>query len=149
MDVAAAALQSLGTAEADLVDHYRRLIARIGEVELPTGDLVHGDFNTCNVLMHAGRLSGVIDVDALGSGTRAIDYAWLLRETYVDGADPGVIPMLRRAGAAVAGPEVLAYCTAVTALDIVRWLAHHAPAGVPRVIPRLHALADDLARPVD
>lgn len=150
LDVALAVLRREGgPAEAELADHYQGLVAGIGRPDLPRDDLVHGDFNTCNVLMHAGQLRGVIDVGQLGSGTRAIDYAWLLRETYVDGtADPRVIPMLRRAGEAVAGPDVLAFCTAVTALDIVRWLAHHAPAGVSRVIPRLHVLADALAQPL-
>ncbi|MGH3094751.1 MAG: hypothetical protein ACRDMV_01965, partial [Streptosporangiales bacterium] len=64
----------------------------------------------------------VIDVDACGSGTRAVDYAWLLREAYVRRAEPEAIATIRGAGEAVAGPGVLAICAAATAFDITRFL---------------------------
>jgi aminoglycoside phosphotransferase (APT) family kinase protein len=142
-------LQRLGADGRDLIDHYDRVLAAHGPVELPGGDMVHGDFNSCNVLMHGGAVSGVIDVEALGSGTRAIDYAWLLREAWVEGAGDDVARLIRRAGERVAGPGVLALCVAATAFDIVRWQAvHDDPANVPGVMDSLHRLADDLATPL-
>lgn len=142
-------LQQRGADGRELLAHFDRVLASHGPVELPGGDLVHGDFNSCNVLMHDGAISGVIDVEALGSGTRAIDYAWLLREAWVEGAGDGVARLIRRAGEAVAGAGVLAVCVAATAFDIVRWQAvHDDPANVPGVLDSLHRLADDLGTPL-
>jgi aminoglycoside phosphotransferase (APT) family kinase protein len=42
---------------------------------LPTGDLVHGDLNLSNVLAMDGTITGVVDWDALGYGSRASDLA--------------------------------------------------------------------------
>jgi hypothetical protein len=132
-----------------LLAHFDRVLACYGPVELPGGDLVHGDYNSCNVLMHDGAISGVIDVEALGSGTRAIDYAWLLREAWVVGAGEDVARLIRRAGEAVAGAGVLAVCVAATAFDIVRFQAvHDDPANMPGVLDSLHRLAEDLSKPL-
>jgi Ser/Thr protein kinase RdoA (MazF antagonist) len=128
-----------------LVDRYEQVLDQFGAVELPGGDLVHGDFNSCNVLVHHGKVSGAIDIAGLGSGTRTIDYAWLLREAYAEGTDDSeIIRLIRRAGEAVAGPEALAFCAIFTALDWLLWMAHHLPHDVPAVIDGLHRLADDL-----
>jgi len=40
---------------------------------------VHGDLNTASVLVHEGRVSGVIDWEFAGLGWREYDLAWLLR----------------------------------------------------------------------
>lgn len=115
------------------------------EVEIPGGDMVHGDFNTCNVLAVDRRVTGVIDADAFGHGTRAIDYAWLLREAFADGTDRAAADLVRKAGEAVAGPAVFARCTAHTALDIVRWVHSRKPESAAPLIDRMHNLADYLA----
>jgi Ser/Thr protein kinase RdoA (MazF antagonist) len=130
-----------------LVDHYEQLLAQVTPVELPGGDLVHGDFNSCNVLVHQGQVSGAIDIEALGSGTRAIDYAWLLREAYAEGAHDDVIRLIRRAGEAVAGPRALAFCAPFTAMEWLLWMVHHVPHDVPALLDGLHRLAHDLAQP--
>nr|WP_238342334.1 phosphotransferase [Actinopolymorpha rutila] len=132
----------------DLLAAFDRVLAEYGPVRLPAGDLVHGDLNTCNVLLNDGRVSGVIDIDAFGSGTRAIDYAWLLREAYAMDAEPEAVRRVRRAGEAVAGPEVLAHCVAATAFDIVRFQVRHGPRQVPALLQRLRRLADDLSEPL-
>ncbi len=98
-----------------LVNACERLLAAHGPVTLPTGDLVHGDFRPGNILVHADRVSGVIDIEALGSGTRAFDYATLLSAHDIA---PDAVQMLCTAGEQVAGPGVLAYCFAQVALDL-------------------------------
>jgi Ser/Thr protein kinase RdoA (MazF antagonist) len=45
---------------------------------LPTADLVHGDLGLDNVLADGGVISGVVDWDDVGLGSRAIDLAGLL-----------------------------------------------------------------------
>lgn len=117
-------------------------------MQLPGGDLVHGDFNTCNVLLDQGRVSAVIDVEELGSGTRVIDYACLLREAYVERYDDEVRLVLRRAGEAIAGPGALAVCAAATAFHIVKFKLRFQPDRIASTLAGLHQLADDLAGPV-
>jgi aminoglycoside phosphotransferase len=45
---------------------------------LPTGEFVHGDFSTRNLLAHRGRLDAVIDIEGFGRGSRTIDLVALL-----------------------------------------------------------------------
>lgn len=144
-------LERLGQPGLMLIDHYHWLLGLLGPTSLPTTDLVHGDFNSCNVLIHNRRISGVIDIEALGSGSRVIDYAWLLREAWMEGAGQpdqwATLAMIRTAAEAVAGPSALALCVAATAFDIAVWTSNTEPADLSRVLDRLHQLADYLARP--
>jgi len=57
-------------------------------VVVPDGDLVHGDLSPDNVLLHDDRLSAVIDVAALGRGTRLHDLASLLAHGTLWDGDP-------------------------------------------------------------
>jgi len=98
-----------------LVGACEQLLAAQGPVTLPTDDLVHGDFRPGNILLDADRLSGVIDIEALGSGTRVFDYATLLSAHDIT---PEAMQLLRSAGEQVAGPQALAYCFAHVALDL-------------------------------
>ena len=137
-------LRRIGRTGVDLIEHFDALLAPYKELGLPSGDLVHGDFNTCNVLAQDGRVTGIIDVEACGSGTRAVDYAWLLREAYVRTAEPDAITTIRLGGEAVAGPGVLAICAAATAFDITCFRHDHDPDSLPQLLPGLHRLADAL-----
>lgn len=109
--------QTAGTGPTgrDLVHACRRLLAAHGPVTLPIEDLVHGDFRPGNILFDADHVSGVIDIEALGSGTRVFDYATLLS---AHDFNPEALEMLCDAGEQVAGPGVLAYCFAQVALDL-------------------------------
>lgn len=102
-----------------LVQACDRLLAAHGPVTLPTGDLVHGDFRPGNILLHSDRVSGVIDIEALGSGTRAFDYATLLSAHDIT---PEALQLLCTAGEQVAGPGVLAYCYAQVVLDLAAFV---------------------------
>jgi aminoglycoside phosphotransferase (APT) family kinase protein len=139
-------LRGLGQPGWDLLAGFDRVLALHGHLHPPGGDMVHGDFQSCNVLLQDGQVSGVIDIEAFGSGTRAVDYGWLLREAYVTEAGRVAARLIRRAGEAVAGPGVLAMCVAATAFDIVRFQAGHDPESLPRLFARLNHLADDLSR---
>ncbi|MGW5360150.1 phosphotransferase [Actinopolymorpha pittospori] len=141
-------VQQLGARGQGLLDHFDRLLAGLGTVNLPTSDLVHGDFNSCNILLRDGAVSGVIDVEAVGRGTRAFDHASLLREAYVEGYGPEVAGLIRRAGEAVAGPGVLALCAAAASFDIVGFKLKHEPDRIDQILDRLHQLTDDLAEPL-
>jgi len=147
-DAPRATLRGLGRAGTSLLARYDRLLADVTPASLPGRDLVHGDFNSCNILLHRGSVSGVIDIQDIGGGSRVVDYACLLREAYVQGYGRDVIGLIRRKGEAVAGLGALVLCVAAAAFFIVGFKLRHEPAAVPTVLARLHQLADDLAAPV-
>jgi hypothetical protein len=98
--------------ESAAPDTSRRLRAFLEPAwghRLPVIDLVHGDLNLSNVLAADDAITGVVDWDALGEGSRTVDLAGLLfdwhrlrlaRETKVapDGHDRIVGRILDLAG---------------------------------------------------
>lgn len=136
---------AVGPAGRALVERYDALLERHGEAELPDGDAVHGDFNSCNILLDGDRVSGVIDVAGMGRGTRVFDYACLLREAYAEGYGDEVVRLIHTAAEPVAGPGVLAVCAAAAAFFIVPFKQAHEPDALDRTIARLHRMADDLS----
>ena len=68
-------------AEAAAPETSRRLQAFVEPARghrLPGGDLVHGDLNLTNVLAEGGTITGIVDWDAIGYGSRASDLVGLL-----------------------------------------------------------------------
>ena len=139
------AVRELGPVGGELIVAYDGLLDSYGDVDLPSGDLVHGDFNTCNILLDDGQVSGVIDIEELGSGTRVIDYACLLREAYVADYPDEVKIKIHRVAEAIAGPGVLAVCAAATAFFIVGFKRRHDPQSLDQTFAALHRLAVDLS----
>jgi aminoglycoside phosphotransferase (APT) family kinase protein len=119
-------VRSLGVDGAAVVEAFERLCAPHRHVVVPSGDLVHGDLGTPNVLVDDNRLIAVIDVEALGSGTRVIDLASVLREGYLWRGHADALVQLHRAAEAIAGPEVLAICTAASVFAVLAFVAQHA-----------------------
>ncbi|MFJ3706792.1 MULTISPECIES: phosphotransferase [unclassified Streptomyces] len=117
------------------------LLQAYGEVELPTGDLVHGDFRLANVVVPPDGRPVAVDIEALGSGTRAYDYATLLTE---DEVDESAWNLIRAAGERVAGPDVLAYCFALTAMELADFVRERVPGRLPLLIGPLTARAEAL-----
>jgi hypothetical protein len=97
------------------------LLERLGPVRLPAGDLVHGDLNVSNVLVAAGgKLVGIVDIEALGAGCRAIDYAALWHSSADDG-DGGGLSLVRAAAGRAAGSSGFAVCALWIALEYIRF----------------------------
>jgi hypothetical protein len=96
--------------------------------ELPGDDLVHYDYHPGNVLISSTKdVTGVVDWDGAGRGTRAFDLItlafWLTRHA------PALAPQVHAAAAALAPPEVLTACWAHMALRQVDWsIRHHTAA---------------------
>ena len=112
-------VSATGAAGADLVERAVRLLSRYEVPVFPNADMVHGDFRLGNILFDGETVSGVIDIEALGSGTRAFDYATLLDH---DLADDTAVEILVAAGSEVAGPAVLAYCLVHVVLDLALFM---------------------------
>ena len=112
---------------AELAEQAALLLSRYELPVFPRTDLVHGDFRLGNILFADDIVSGVIDIEALGSGTRAFDYATLLDH---DLADDTAIEVLVVAGSEVAGPAVLAHCLVHVVLDLALFMHR---SGLPAV----------------
>ncbi|MFC7622085.1 phosphotransferase [Microlunatus sp. GCM10028923] len=110
----------LGQPGIELIARFDALLAPYADLELPRHDLVHGDLNNSNVMCQNDEITGIIDAESLGSGTRALDYATLLPRLLEQGASPEIVSAVRRAGREVAGPGVFAACGAAVAFDSVR-----------------------------
>jgi hypothetical protein len=109
------------------------LLARVRAVplaQLPGDDLVHFDFHPGNVLVSAaGTVTGVVDWDGAGRGTRAFDLVTLLFT--LSRHAPHLTAPVHAAAAALAPPEVLTACWAHMALRQVDWsIRHHTGAEV-------------------
>jgi aminoglycoside phosphotransferase (APT) family kinase protein len=112
-------VSATGVAGVALAENAARLLSRYEIPVFPHADLVHGDFRLGNILFDEEAVSGVIDIEALGSGTRALDYATLLDH---GPADDTAVELLVAAGSEVAGPAVLAYCLVHVVLDLALFM---------------------------
>lgn len=137
-------LRAMGRPGQGLVDHYQRVLAPFRDSRLPNEDLVHGDFGTANLLVRDGRLVAIVDIEAIGPGTRVVDYAWLLREAYSEHAPDADKALVQRAGQNIAGRGVLAKCAAATALDIVAFEHRRGEIDHTDLIACMHQLAENL-----
>lgn len=83
-------IASSGAEGRSFVSDVQRLIEPNRNVTASAGDVVHGDFQHYNALVHNdGRLSGYIDWDGAGRGDRGIDLSRLLYDSYVSEAEIG------------------------------------------------------------
>jgi hypothetical protein len=112
---------------------------------LPDGDLVHGDFNSCNILLGADGVAGVIDVGGFRAGTRLYDYACLLREAYVEDYGDDVISLITTAALDAGDPAVLAACASEASEFILGFKQQHEPWRMDEVRSRLRRMHADLA----
>jgi Ser/Thr protein kinase RdoA (MazF antagonist) len=65
-------------ASPQTTERLRALLEPAMGYRLPVEDVVHGDLNLSNVLAHDGVITGVVDWDHVGLGSRALDVASLL-----------------------------------------------------------------------
>ena len=118
-EATAARIRGSSPAGAALVDACSALLAPFDPPTFPSSDLVHGDLRPANVLFQHGWVSAVVDIEALGSGTRVFDYATLLDH---EQADDQAIHLLVDAASQVAGAGVLAYSLTHVVLDLAQFV---------------------------
>jgi len=66
-----------------LVAVFQREAGRLDELDAQSR-LVHGDFNPTNILIHRGKVSGILDWEFCHAGTPYMDIGNLLRNTATD-----------------------------------------------------------------
>ncbi|WP_328325088.1 aminoglycoside phosphotransferase family protein [Kribbella sp. NBC_00382] len=130
---------------AAVVEAFLRLCHGLENLELPSGDLVHGDLSTNNVLVQDGRVTGVVDIEALGSGTRVFDLASLLREGYLWRGDPSALATIRTEAERIAGPDVLKICVSSTVFEVLDFERARSSPDLDQMLTRALRLAADLA----
>ncbi|MFC9694098.1 phosphotransferase family protein [Kribbella sp. NPDC056951] len=101
-----------GGEPADLIERYGVLCHPYRDHPLPADDLVHGDLNIGNLLVADGLLTGIIDFEAAGSGSRAYDLVSLAASAARDGAPDGIDELFVEAALRAGGRAAVAVCAA-------------------------------------
>lgn len=120
MDSLCSSAATAGPSGVHLVDVCRWLSGDLDARDCPRSDMVHGDFRPGNVLLVNGDVTAVVDVEAIGSGTRAFDFATLLSYGPID---VDAVELLVTAGISAGGRHALRACAAMVFLDLVRFVA--------------------------
>jgi len=138
-----ARLRDSGEAGREVVETFDRLCRSVADQKLPCEDMVHGDLGVENVLVRNGSIAGVIDIEALGSGSRAFDLAKVLLHGYVWESEPCALQRIHDHAEAIAGPGALRIFAAANTYTLLDHGLTHWPSIEPTVAPILQ-LADEL-----
>jgi hypothetical protein len=140
-------LRGYSPASAALMAALDPIVAPYRDLELPNGDIVHGDFNLENILIADDRISAVIDAAFAGYGTRAIDLASLLHFAYVHAEDAALRQRLHAELIAAGGRAVQCVCLAYRCITMAGWaIEQMPPESVDDFIRAGQQIADDLVR---
>jgi hypothetical protein len=93
-------------AAGDLCARLRRWLEPVWGLRLPAADYAHNDLNPSNILADGTRITGVVDWDEFGLGSRALDLIALAVDCERAGGRAAADRLLARA-AAVAGEDGL------------------------------------------
>ena len=111
-----------GDDAADLVRRYGELCRPYRDAVLPGHDFVHGDLNMGNLLVSDGRITGIVDIEAAGSGARAYDLVSLAASAARDGAASGVDELLVEAALRAHGRAAVAVCAAAAFASVAEFV---------------------------
>ncbi|HWD80134.1 MAG TPA: aminoglycoside phosphotransferase family protein [Kribbella sp.] len=111
-----------GDEASELVRQYGELCRPYRDAVLPRHDFVHGDLNMGNLLVSDGRITGIVDIEAAGSGSRAYDLVSLAASAARDGAAPGGDERLLAAAVHESGPAAVAVCAAAAFASVAEFV---------------------------
>jgi aminoglycoside phosphotransferase (APT) family kinase protein len=90
-----------GEAAGPLCARIRRWLQPVWGLRLPPADFAHNDLNLSNILTDGERITGVVDWDEFGLGSRALDLAVLALDCQERGAHAAADRLLAAAASAV------------------------------------------------
>jgi aminoglycoside phosphotransferase len=90
-----------GGAAGELCARIRRWLAPVWGLRLPPADFAHNDLNLSNLLTDGERITGVVDWDEFGLGSRALDLVVLALDCERLGARAAADRLLAAAASAV------------------------------------------------
>ncbi|TCC17448.1 phosphotransferase family protein [Kribbella speibonae] len=115
-------VQAYGDEATELLEQYGELCAPYRDEDLPQHDFVHGDLNMGNLLAAEGRITGIVDIEAAGSGARAYDLVALTASAARDGADDGVDELFLEAALRANGRAAVAVCAAAAFASVAEFV---------------------------
>jgi aminoglycoside phosphotransferase (APT) family kinase protein len=95
-----------GGAAGPLCERIRRWLEPVWGLRLPPADFTHNDLNLSNILTDGQKITGVVDWDEFGLGSRALDLTVLALDCQQGGA-PASADRLLASAASAAGAEGL------------------------------------------
>ncbi|TDW91733.1 phosphotransferase family protein [Kribbella sp. VKM Ac-2566] len=95
---------------SELLERYGDLCRPYRDHDLPHHDFVHGDLNMGNLLASDGRITGIVDIEAAGAGSRVYDLVSLAASAARDGAADGVDELFLEAALRATGRAAVAIC---------------------------------------
>lgn len=135
-------LQQHSPVTATLLSDLQSLVSAHRDTPHQTNDVVHGDFQHANILVHDHQISGVIDWDAAHAGDCTFDIATLLFYSY---DDLKVREQLWQHALERASLDLLSVYLAHLILRQADWsLRHHDQTTIDRYLNRGHALLFDM-----
>ncbi|MFF0264098.1 phosphotransferase family protein [Kribbella sp. NPDC004536] len=111
-----------GDDAAELVRRYGELCRPYRDDVLPRHDFVHGDLNMGNLLVSEGRITGIVDIEAAGSGARGYDLVSLAASAARDGAASGVDGLFLEAALRASGRAAVAVCAAAAFASVAEFV---------------------------
>lgn len=99
---------------------------------LPDNEMVHCDLSLSNILVHEGRLSGVVDIDAAGRGCAVYDVLSGALNGVLWDADPEAVTCLHRFALETYGPAPVSIAAATLAIEGLAWRLDYYPQVVER-----------------
>ena len=112
------------------------LAAPFRDVDLPDDETVHSDFKPANLLMDAGRVAGVIDMDAVGRGCAAYDALNAALEGALWDGDPKAVERLHSFAADAYGPAPVLVTAATLTIEKAGWTASSFPERLEAFVPK-------------
>ncbi|RZT19642.1 aminoglycoside phosphotransferase (APT) family kinase protein [Kribbella sp. VKM Ac-2569] len=130
----------------ELLERYGELCAPYRGEDLPQHDFVHGDLNMGNLLVADGQITGIVDIEAAGGGSRAYDLVSLTASAARDGAADGVDELFLEAALRASGRAAVAVCAAAAFASVAEFVHERSTYGQElvnhggrRVLELLHA----------
>jgi hypothetical protein len=120
-------VKSVGGPLASVLDEALALAAVYETTELPETEMVHCDLSVSNILMHEGRLSGVIDIDATGRGCAAYDALAPAFNDVLYSPRGGPIELLHEFAVDAYGPATVAVAAATLVVEKLDGLVESQP----------------------
>lgn len=139
-----ASLREHSRRSAHLLAEIQRLVATNREEPHRSADIVHGDFQPANILLHRDKVSGIIDWQAPGAGDSSFDLVTLLFYTYDDSGTREQLWQVIRA--AISLNLLSLYCAHLILRQVDWSLRHHDRATGERYILRGESVLQDLAQ---
>ena len=121
------------SATSDLLDEVQAIVRGDSGAIEPRADVVHFDFTFANILVHEGRISGVIDLEGCGCGDRAFDLVCFVFYAWTDAA---VRDRLWTRALELSGPAAVRVYVAHMILRQVEWSVRFHEPGVVRFFMR-------------